>query len=223
MTVKPQRKKPSNPAGQKLERPENARFSRRPLLNTRASGIENLKSKIALALPALIGIATFLAFLPALRNGFVNWDDEVYLLDNVNYRGLGLKQLRWVFDGCYMGSCMPLNWVTYGFDYVVWGLNPFGYHLTSMVFHTANAVLFYFVSFRLLRMSPGGETASSKVALRSAAAFAALLFSLHPLRVEVVAWTLGREIAVAGLFFLLTLLCYLKAAEKESKVKRKNR
>jgi tetratricopeptide (TPR) repeat protein len=219
MPAKSTRKKRRQQAAeQKPDRAEDTRFlSRRTLSNGPESKIENLKSKIALTLPALIGIATFVAFLPTLQNGFVNWDDEVYLLDNVNYRGLGLKQLRWIFDGCYMGSCMPLNWVTYGFDYVIWGLNPFGYHLTSMTFHAVNAMLFYFVSLRLLRMAPGAEAPSSKVRLRLAAAFSALLFSLHPLRVEVVAWTLGREIAVAGLFFLLTLLCYLRAAENESK------
>ena len=167
-------------------------------------------------IPASIGLLTFVAFLPTLQNGFVNWDDEAFLLDNPHYRGLGWEQLRWMFTTCYLGSCMPLNYVTYGLDYLIWGMNPVGYHLSSLLIHTANAVLFYSVCLRLFRLAMPASTASSQLPIRLAAATSALLFSLHPLRVEVVAWTLGREIAVAGFFFFFTLLCYLKAAERES-------
>ena len=167
-------------------------------------------------LPAAIALLTFLAFLPSLQNGFVNWDDGAFLLDNPHYRGLGWQQLHWMFTTCYLGSCMPLNYVTYGLDYLIWGMKPFGYHLTSSLIHAANGVLCYFLSLRLLRLAfPAAD--SWQLPLRLAAGFSALLFSLHPLRVDVVAWTLGREIAVAGFFFFLTLICYLKAAENESK------
>ena len=152
-----------------------------------------------------------------MQNGFVNWDDEAFLLDNRHYRGLGWEQLRWMFTTCYLGSCMPLNYVTYGLDYVIWGMNPVGYHLSSLLIHAANAVLFYFVSLRLLRLVAPALTASLQLPIRLAAGTSALLFSLHPLRVEVVAWTLGREIAVAGFFFFFTLLCYLAAIERESR------
>ncbi len=109
---------------------------------------------------------------------------------------------------------MPLNYVTYGLDYTLWGMNPLGYHLSSSLIHSVNAVVFYFLSLRLLRLAVAPSL--PQVPYRSAAAVATLLFSLHPLRVEAVAWVLGREIAIAGFFFFLTLICYLKAAEKES-------
>jgi tetratricopeptide (TPR) repeat protein len=109
---------------------------------------------------------------------------------------------------------MPLNWVTYGLDYVLWGMNPRGYHFTSLLVHVANGVLFYFLSLRLLRLGFG--TILSNLPIRLAAGFSALFFSLHPLQVEVVAWAIGREIAIAGFFFILTLICYLRAAENES-------
>jgi Tfp pilus assembly protein PilF len=159
---------------------------------------------------------TFVVFLPTFQNGFVNWDDGEFLLENPHYRGLGWEQLRWMFTTCYLGSCMPLNYVTYGLDYVIWGMNPVGYHLTSSLFHAANAVLFYFLSLRLLRVTTLSLANSSQLPIRLAAGLSSLLFSLHPLRVEVVAWTLGREIAVAGFFFFLTLICYLRSAENES-------
>jgi Tfp pilus assembly protein PilF len=167
-------------------------------------------------IPALVALTTFVVFLSTLQNGFVNWDDESFLVNNHNYRGLGWQQIRWMFTTCYLSSCMPLTWVTYGLDYVVWGMNPRGYHLTSMLIHAANAVLFYFVSLRLLHLSVPSATVSWKLPIRLAAGFAALFFAIHPLQVEVVAWTIGREMAVAGFFFFLTLLCYLKAAQKES-------
>lgn len=174
-------------------------------------------ARLAYALiPVLIGLVTFLAFLPVLQNGFVNWDDGAFLLNNSHYRGLGWQQLRWMFTTCYLGSCMPLNYVTYGFDYVVWGMNPFGYHLSSLVIHASNAVVFYFLSLLLLRLAIPFSAAPVQVPIRLTAGVAALVFSLHPLRVEVVAWTLGREIAVAGFFFFLTLICYLKAAENDT-------
>lgn len=167
-------------------------------------------------IPASIAVLTIVAFLPTLQNGFVNWDDGAFLLDNPHYRGLGWEQLRWMFTTCYLGSCMPLNYVTYGLDYVIWGMNPLGYHLSSLLIHAANAVLFYFVCLRLLRLAVPALATSSQLQIRLAAGTSALLFALHPLRVEVVAWTLGREIAVASFFFFLTLLSYLNAADNES-------
>jgi hypothetical protein len=88
-------------------------------------------------IPPLIALITFIVFVPALQNGFVNWDDASHLLENHRYRGLGWEQLRWMFTTCFNGSCMPLNWVTYGIDYVLWGMNPSGYHLTSLLVHAA--------------------------------------------------------------------------------------
>jgi tetratricopeptide (TPR) repeat protein len=169
-----------------------------------------------LGLPVLVVVLTIVAFLPTLQNGFVNWDDDSHLLENTHYRGLGWEQLRWMFTTCHHGSCMPLNWVTYGLDYVLWGMNPIGYHFSSLLVHAANAVLFYFLSLRLLRLGLGTSNVLPNLPMRLAASFSALFFSLHPLQVEAVAWTLGREIAIAGFFFILTLFCYLKAAENAS-------
>jgi Tfp pilus assembly protein PilF len=167
-------------------------------------------------IPALIALITFVAFLPTLQNGFVNWDDDSHLLENPHYRGLGWAQHRGLFTTCLNCSCMPLKGVTYGLDYVLWGMNPRGYHFTSLLVHATNALLFYFLSLRLLRLGLGSSTISPELPIRLAAAFSALFFSLHPLQAEVVAWTIGREVAIAGFFFILTLLCYLRAAENES-------
>ena len=165
---------------------------------------------VRLGPPFLIFLLTFIAFLPTLQNGFVNWDDEANLLENLHYRGLGWEQLRWMFTTFHMSVYRPLTWVTLGFDYVVWGMDPVGYHLTSLAFHCANAVLFYLVALRLFALAVPAMDAS-QLPLRMAAGFAALFFSLHPLRVEPVAWGSGSDNLVAAFFSLPTVLCYLKA------------
>jgi tetratricopeptide (TPR) repeat protein len=98
--------------------------------------------------------------------------------------------------------------MTLGFDYVIWGMNPKGYHLTSLLFHAANTVLLFFVISALLRRRRP-ETAPWP-------AFAgALLYGIHPLRVESVVWVTERRDVVCGFFALLAVLAYLKRADEE--------
>lgn len=158
-----------------------------------------------------MGLLTVAAFFPVLHNGFVDWDDDVNIVDNLNYRGLGWQQLRWMFTNLDMGHYQPLSWLTLGLDYVLWGMNPFGYHLINLILHGASAAIFYFVALRLLATAFRKSSPSEELPFRVAAAFAALLFSLHPLRVESVAWVTERRGLLAGLFFLLSVLCYLRA------------
>src|SRR5574341_2631686 len=164
-------------------------------------------------IPIFVVSVTIEAFIPALQNGFVNWDDEKNLLQNPYYRGLGWTQLRWMFTTLYMGHYRPFTWMTFGLDYLLWGMHPVGYHLTNLLLHAAAAVVFYFVARRLLRLALPGLSGESAIGPSLAAAFAALLFSLHPLRVESVAWATDRGNVLCGLFYLLTLLAYLRAVE----------
>src|SRR5690348_14161242 len=87
-----------------------------------------------------IVVATCAAFLPSLWNDHVEWDDYENLISNPYFRGLGWSQLGWMFTTFHMGPYQPLTWLTLGLDYVVWGMNPVGYHLTSLLLHSANAV-----------------------------------------------------------------------------------
>ncbi len=160
--------------------------------------------------PALVGLATLLVFLPALGNQFVNWDDEVNLVSNPHFRGLGPAQLRWMFTTFHAGHYIPMTWLSFGLDYVLWGMRPAGDHATSVVLHAANAILFYFVARRLLRAAVQVDPRS----LTFGAAAAALLFSLHPLRVESVAWATERRDVLMGFFALLCVVAYLRAADR---------
>ena len=157
----------------------------------------------------LVVAVTIATFLPTLKNGFVNWDDAQNFLANPNYRGLGWANLRWLFTTAHMGHYIPVTWLTLAFDYVLWGMNPAGYHLTAVALHALNALLVYVVAYRLL--DAGFEQLVARVHLSAGAVTAALLFAVHPLRVESVAWISERRDVVAGLFSLLTALAYLTA------------
>jgi tetratricopeptide (TPR) repeat protein len=159
-------------------------------------------------LPGLIALAVVAVFSPALQNQFLDWDDTFNFVENHFYRGLGWAQLRWMWtESSRTGHYIPLTWMTLGLDYAVWGLNPFGYHLTNILLHGANAVCFYFVSRRLLTLASVG---ADERRLDAAAVFSALFFALHPLRVESVAWATERRDVLCGLFYLLSILFYLR-------------
>ncbi|HXJ80523.1 MAG TPA: tetratricopeptide repeat protein [Candidatus Methylomirabilis sp.] len=160
------------------------------------------------AAPLLVALITVVVFLPTLRNQFLDWDDPINFLNNPSYRGLGWSNLRWMLTTTHMGHWIPLTWVTFGVDYLLWGMNPFGYHLTNLLLHAAGAVVFYFVALRLLR---AGMARQGEVALRVGAGAAALFFAIHPLRVESVAWITERRDVLSGFWFLLTILTYLES------------
>jgi len=160
-------------------------------------------------IPLALAVITIAVFSPALWNGFVEWDDQINLYKNPDFRGLTWPQIRWMFSNVLMGHWIPLTWLTFGLDYVLWEMNPFGYHLTSLLIFAANVPAFYFVALRILRQA----TSFGERVLRLSAVTATLFFALHPLRVESVAWATERRDVLSGLFFLLTVLMYLKALD----------
>jgi tetratricopeptide (TPR) repeat protein len=160
-------------------------------------------------IPVALALVTSVVLSPALSNGFVNWDDQINLTGNEEYRGLGPAQLKYFFTTVLMGHYIPLTWLTFGLDYVLWGMNPTGYHLTSLLLYAANAAVLYLVALRLLARA----ATLAGIPLRLGAVAATLFFTLHPLRAESVAWATERRDVLSGLFFLLTILVYLKMCE----------
>jgi tetratricopeptide (TPR) repeat protein len=155
-------------------------------------------------------LMTLSAFLPVLQNGFVDWDDRI-LVHNVAWQGLGWPQLRWMFAGFHFGQYQPLAWMTLGLDYVLWWADPFGHHLTNLLLHVVNAVLFYRIGLELFSHWGSDNRSPDAAWSKVAAGIAALGFALHPLRVEPVAWASARGEMVAAWFFLFSLFGYLKA------------
>jgi hypothetical protein len=163
----------------------------------------------------LIGLLTLAVFLPALNNGFVNWDDERNLINNPNYRGFDWIQLKWMWTNHLMSHYVPLTWMTFGLDYLIWKDQPLGYHLTSVLLHAANAAVFFFLALAIFKRVFPGAARDRDGSLLCGAAFASLFFSLHPLRVESVAWATERHDVLCGLFYLLALLVYVRAFSPE--------
>ena len=118
----------------------------------------------------LVAELVVVAFFPALRAGFVSWDDDTYFLNNPYYRGLGPAQLRWMFT-VTSGHYMPLTWLTHGLDYVLWGMRPAGYHVMNVVLHALAAAAAYVVALRVLAAAVAPEPLGAR---RLAAAVAAL-------------------------------------------------
>src|SRR5262249_54774559 len=154
----------------------------------------------SLAIPALVVAATAVAFLPVLGNDLVGFDDRSTLVANAAYRGLSPSHLAWMFTTFHMGHYQPLSWLTYAIDWTIWGLRPVGFHLTNLALHAANALLVYALAIRVLRR---GDDERGERAVRLAAAAAALVFALHPLRVEAVAWATERRDVLSAFFVLL--------------------
>src|SRR5213594_2833423 len=171
-----------------------------------------LQGWLSWLVPVVIALITCAAFLPTPQNQFVNLDDNDNFLDNPHYRGLAWTHLRWMWT-THLGHYIPLTWMTLGLDYLLWGMNPFGYHLMSLLLHAANAVVFFFVVHRILTLALPSPSERGH-ALAVAAGFAALVFAIHPLRVESVAWVTERRDVLSGLFYLSAILMYLRACER---------
>lgn len=174
------------------------------------AGTAEARSAGVLVALAVAGL-TCLVFLPALGGGFLPWDDESNLVANRAWRGLGPSQLGWMLTSFHKGHWIPVTWLSFAFDHVIWGMDPRGYHLTNVLIHGANAGLVCLLVMRLLEAGRGVEGA----ARLAGGAAAALAFALHPLRVESVAWVTERRDVLSAFFFLLAALAYLRAVREE--------
>ncbi len=165
------------------------------------------KNKFFIA--AIVGLITFLVYLPALQNGFVmSWDDNEYVVNNPHIRTLDLALLKWAFFEFYFSNWHPLTNISYAIDYAIWGLNPFGYHLVNNIFHSLNTFLVVLLSVQILTVT--GRLSGKAILMASA--IAGLLFGVHPIHVESVAWVSERKDVLCAFFFLLSLMSYIRYA-----------
>lgn len=150
---------------------------------------------------ALTGLIAFLVFLPSLSHGWLNYDDPMFLLGETGWRGLGLDAWRWAFASRVGSVYQPLAWLSYGLDYTLWGMQPLGFHLQSVLWHALSAGLMFLIARRLL-----DDDAS--------ALFAALVFAVHPLRVESVSWISERRDVLGCAFTLAAVWAYISGRHK---------
>jgi len=165
--------------------------------------------------PLIVFVAAFVAFWPALDGEFVSWDDNLNFGEqNPHYKGLDAENLEWMFTESHVGHWHPLTWISFAIDFQLFGEDPGAYHRTSMLLHAASAVLVYLLILRLLRLTAMGRSMRSSMALALPAATGALLFALHPLRVESVAWATERRDVLSGFFLLLSVLAWLRMQDE---------
>jgi tetratricopeptide (TPR) repeat protein len=167
-----------------------------------------VKTKNLLIVSFLVSFITILLFLPALQNDFVNWDDNEYVYENTHIRSLDLKSIQWMFTSFHAANWHPLTWLSHTADYAMWGLNPLGHHLTSILFHGLNTFLVVVLITRLIRLRH--NTSFKQEHALIAAAVTGLLFGIHPVHVESVAWVSERKDVLYAFFYLLSILSYLR-------------
>ena len=169
-------------------------------------------------LPAAVFLLTVVCFLPAVTGAFLNWDDNVNFQDNPTFRG-GSSWERWgaAMTSTRFGHYIPLTRLSWSLNHALSGMRPWSYHLANVLLHAGNAALAYLIARRLLEAGAGrrGLEGQAAGAVSAAAAAAALLWSLHPLRVEPVAWITGRADVLCGTFVLLAIWLYLEAVAGE--------
>lgn len=173
-------------------------------------GPSSARVPVAIAALAVFG-ATWAAFWPAGGGAFVSWDDYANLRDNPHFRGFGGEQLRWMLTAMHFGHYQPVTWLTFALDHAITGVTPAGVHRTNILMHAMNAAVFLLLSRRVLTLSRPACVERAPGALLIGATTAALIFSLHPLRVESVAWATERRDLVSGFFAMLAVLAYLRA------------
>ena len=166
----------------------------------------------------VVSFITLLVFLPALQNDFVYWDDDEFILENRHIRLIDSHLISWSFTNPHT-QWTPLRWFSHAIDIQLWGLNPFGHHLTSVLLHMLNVFLVMICSVKILELAwskkpphSSEEEASRRRKTIVAAIAAGLLFGIHPLRVESVVWLSERKDVLYGVFFFLSILYYLRYA-----------
>ena len=176
--------------------------------------------RVTVACCVVLG-ASLLLFGAALKNDFVNWDDQVYVLENPHLAVSSFNDVLWFFTNGYYRSYIPLTMLSHSVDYALWQFAPSGHHLTSILLHAANSGWFFLLSIVLLRavsrpIRVGGPDPVAASWTHAGTpeilggTVAALIFAVHPMRVESAAWVSDRKDLLACFFLLPMLIVYLR-------------
>lgn len=193
---------------------------------SRMKKLKWLKSAGKYYFAAAVAFLTFIIYLSSLRNGFLWWDDNLYVFENSKITSFNLDLFRWSFLNFHASNWHPLTWISHALDYAIWGLDPRGHHLTNNILHSLNTALVVVLVFNVFQLRhtntsrncPGpadGNASGTAISVSTAIIIAVttgLLFGLHPLHVESVAWISERKDLLCAFFFLLSLNAYLKYA-----------
>jgi tetratricopeptide (TPR) repeat protein len=164
----------------------------------------NFNRRSIILVCALLGAVTLATYWPVTHHDFVNIDDQEYVtLNPAVQAGLTWKAAACAFTTGHASNWHPLTWLSHMLDVQLFGMDPGGHHLTSLLLHAANALLLFLV----LKRMTGALYCS---------AFAATLFALHPLHVESVAWISERKDVLSTFFLMLTLMAYVSYVKSKT-------
>jgi len=155
-----------------------------------------VKKRKTVILIFLTLILTIIAFLPSFENGFTNWDDNELVTSNTIIMDLSWHNIKTIFTTFYLSAYIPLTILSYSLEYHFFKLDPRAYHTTNIVLHLFNCLLVFWLIYKL----------SSNIYISFVTT---ILFAIHPLRVESVAWITGRKDVLYSFLFLGALLSYL--------------
>lgn len=168
-----------------------------PALQQRLPAAKNI-----VLLCLILCAVTFALYWPVLTHPFADYDDDAYVTANPNVQtGLTAHSLAWALTSTEQSNWHPLTWISHELDYQLYGLRPAGHHFTNLGLHVINVVLLF-----LVLLFATYETEQSFLV--------ALLFAVHPLGVESVAWIAERKNLLSTLFFLLAIAAYCWYARK---------
>jgi len=179
------------------------------------------KQNFNYSLAAFVSLLTFLLYFPSLHYYFIDWDDRAYVFENPYIRSLNITFFRWAFLDFYAANWYPLTWISHALDYAMWGLNPLGHHLTNILLHSLTSCLVVLLVVNLIniwrqRTQEHGATVFRTDQMAGiTAGVTGLLFGLHPLHVESVAWIAERKDILCALFYLLSIMMYLRHVARE--------
>jgi tetratricopeptide (TPR) repeat protein len=153
--------------------------------------------KLIAGIAVLLTVATIAVYWQAGSNGFVNYDDNVYITSNRQVKmGLSWETVRWAFTSYDASNWHPLTWLSHMLDIQLFGMKAGGHHLVNVGFHVVNTLLlFWLLCYTTRRTWPSALVAG--------------LFALHPLHVESVAWVSERKDVLSTFFWLWTMLAYV--------------
>jgi len=172
-------------------------------------------------------LLTCLFYAPVFQNDFVNWDDIQTITQNSNIRTINVETIKWMFTTLYTAHWMPLTWLSFSLDNLIYGMKPMGFHLTNLALHCMNVLIVFVLTIHLVGFI-GARALDLEVEEKDRFAIkcgflSAILFGLHPLRVESVAWATERKDVLYSFFYLLSLCVYLVRARGNGSMAWKDR
>ncbi|QDT38424.1 tetratricopeptide repeat protein [Stratiformator vulcanicus] len=175
--------------------------------------------------PLLVAATVFVVFLPTLENDFVRFDDEKNFLTNSRWRGFTAESLGWMWSQPHLGHYHPLTWMSLALDDAIWGPeegeaqrpNPDAFHFTNNLLHAWNAAAVCLLAVALIRRTPEKIAEIDGRCLWLGAALAAVLYGVHPQRVESVAWATERRDVLSAAFLIPAVITYLRYCDRTSR------